>query len=50
MLTAGGWLTRKGARQRNKPQVNKHSKKAPPKKENWWRTELILKSEDSMQT
>jgi hypothetical protein len=32
---------RKGARQRNKPPVNKHSEKPTPKQDSWWTTELI---------
>jgi hypothetical protein len=46
-LTAGEQLTlpkRKGARQRNKPQVNKYSEKPPPKQGSWRTTELISRT------
>jgi hypothetical protein len=43
MLTVGGQLTdqRKGARQRNKLPVIKHSENLTPKQDGWWATELI---------
>jgi hypothetical protein len=31
----------KGARQRNKTVVNKHSENPTPKQDSWWKTELI---------
>jgi hypothetical protein len=40
---ADGSLTlpqRKGVRQRNKPLVNKHSKKPTPQQDSWWTIEL----------
>jgi hypothetical protein len=33
---------RKGVKQRNKPPVNKYSKKPPPKWDSWWTTEMIF--------
>jgi hypothetical protein len=39
-----------GARQRNKPLVNKHSENPTPKQDSWWTTELILEPEDNIQT
>jgi hypothetical protein len=35
-------LQRKGARQRNKPPVIKHSENPTLKQDSWWATELIL--------
>jgi hypothetical protein len=41
---------RKGAGERNKPPVNKHSKNPIPKQGNWWATELIPELENNRQT
>jgi hypothetical protein len=41
---------RKGVRQRNKPQVIKHSENPTPNQDNWWAKELILESEDNIKT
>jgi hypothetical protein len=41
---------RKGARQRIKLPVIKHSEKPAPKQDSWWATELILEPEDNIQT
>jgi hypothetical protein len=50
---ANGSLTlpqRKGARQRSKPPVIKHSENTTQKQDSWWATELIMEPEDNMQT
>jgi hypothetical protein len=35
---------RKGARQKNKPPANQHSKNPTPKQDGWWATELISRT------
>jgi hypothetical protein len=53
MGPAVGSLTfpkRKGAKQRNKPPIIKHSKYPTPKQDNWWAIELVPEPEDNMQT
>jgi hypothetical protein len=44
------WPQRKRVRQRNKLPVIKHSENPTPKQDSWWATELILESEDNIQT
>jgi hypothetical protein len=41
---------RKGTRQRNKPPVNQQSKNSTTKQDRRWTTEVILESEDNIQT
>jgi hypothetical protein len=40
----------KGAKQRNKPQVNQQGENPTPIQDGWWATELILEPEANIQT